>query len=162
MDRKNSTQFARNDQGWVLEQLEGKSFESKGADVEIAYHINEYFNTNFNYAFNRAYNTIGDDKNKQVDNAPKHSASLWNNFTYNDKLSFGLGLRYNSERLDGNYILPSYVEMDLGAYYKISNWNLSMTLNNALDKNRAEAGANWVTVQPNAPRSLNMKVKYTF
>ncbi|RYV00964.1 hypothetical protein SOPP22_19435 [Shewanella sp. OPT22] len=162
MERENSTQFARNDQGWVLEQLSGKSFESKGVEIGIAYHINEYFNTNFNYAFNRAYNTIGDDKNEQVDNAPKHSASLWNNFTYDEHLSFGLGLRYNSERFDGNYILPSYVEMDLGAYYKVSNWDLSMTLSNALDKNRAEAGANWVTVQPNAPRSLNMKVKYTF
>ena len=133
----------------------------------VLLHISDHFNTNFNYAFNRAYNTIGDDINKQVDNAPKHSASLWNNFHYDDQLSFGLGLRYNSERFDSGpnyivFILPSYVEMDLGAYYKVSDWNLSMTLSNALDKSRAEAGANWVTVQPNAPRSLNMKVKYTF
>lgn len=162
MDRTNSTQYTRNAQGdWVLEQLDGKSFESKGIEFEIAYFYNDHFNTRFNYAFNRAYSTLEEHK-KQTDNAPKHSASIWNNFNYNEQLSFGLGLRYNSERFDSNYILPSYVEMDLGAYYKVDNWSLSMTLNNAFDENRAEAGANWVTVEPNAPRSLNMKVKYTF
>ncbi len=162
MDRENSTQFTRNENGFFLEQLSGKSFESKGVEFGLTYFYNEHFSTDFNYAFNRAYNTIGDDKNRQADNAPKHSGSIWNNVKYNDKLSFSLGLNYNSERFDGNYILPGYAEMDLGAYYKISNWDLSLILKNALDKNRAEAGANWVTVQPNSPRALNMRVKYTF
>ncbi|WP_170308355.1 TonB-dependent siderophore receptor [Parashewanella tropica] len=162
MDRENSTKFVRTSKGYKLEQLSGKSFQSKGADLEVIYHFNDHFNTNFNYAFNRAYDTIGDNKGKQANNAPKHSASIWNNFKVNEELSFGMGLKYNSERFDGKYILPSYVEMDLGAFYKMSNWDFSMTLTNALDKNRAEGGANWVTVQPNAPRALNMKVKYTF
>ncbi len=161
-ERENSTQFLRTENGYFLEQLLGKSFESKGVELDLTYHVNDHFNTDFSYSFNRAYNTVGDDIGQQVDNAPKHSASLWNNITVDDSLSFGLGLRYESERFDGDYILPSFVEMDLGAFYKINHWDISMTLNNALDKNRAEAGANWVTVQPNAPRSLNVKLKYTF
>ncbi|RLV60762.1 hypothetical protein D5018_05675 [Parashewanella curva] len=165
MDRENSTKWIKVDGDWKIQQLIGKSFESKGAELEVIYYFNDQFNTNFNYAFNRAYDTIGDNKGKQANNAPKHSASIWNNFKVNEELSFGMGLKYNSERFDGRggkYILPSYVEMDLGAYYKMDNWDLSMTLTNALDKNRAEGGANWVTVQPNSPRALNMKVKYTF
>ena len=164
LDRENQTNFIRINDQYKLEQLTGKS-ESKGVEFEVIYHFNEHFNTNVNYAFNRVYDNFGDNKGKQHNNAPKHSASIWNNFKYDDNLSFGLGLRYNSERTDGRereYILPSYIEMDLGAYYTISNWNLSMTLTNAFDKNRAEAGANWDTVQPNAPRALNMKLKYTF
>ncbi|MGB0894822.1 MAG: TonB-dependent siderophore receptor [Parashewanella sp.] len=156
--RENSTKFVNR----TLLQLEGKSFESKGVEFDLDYKANEFYNTSLSYAFTRANDTVGDKKGLQTNNAPKHSISLWNNFQPTEELSFGLGLRYESERSDGSYILPSYFEMDMAAYYKVQNWNLSLVLNNALDKNRAEAGANWVTVQPNAPRSLNMKVKYTF
>lgn len=162
LDRTNSTKFVRNENGWLLTQLDGKSFESKGLEIDTTYYFNDSFNTSLSYAFTRAHDTVGNDEGIQANNTPKHSAALWNTYVMNTELSFSLGLRYEGERFDGDYILPSYVELDAGAYYQEQDWKLSLVLNNAFDKNRAEAGANWVTVQPNAPRSLNLNLSYTF
>lgn len=162
LDRENSTKYERNDQGWLLTQISGKSFESKGIEIDTTVHFNDTFNSTFSYAFTRAYDTIGEDKGVQASNVPKHSLAVWNSAQVDENLSFGLGIRYESERNDGNYTLESYVEADLGAYYSVDQWDVSLVLNNAFDKNRAEAGANWVTVQPNTPRALNLSVNYTF
>ncbi|MCL1137670.1 TonB-dependent siderophore receptor [Shewanella pneumatophori] len=165
LERENSTEFVRVDDQWQLLQNTGKSFESQGVEIDSTYFLNDHYDVTLSYAYTDAHNTIGEFKDVQVNNTPKHAAALWNNFNVNDMLSFSLGIRYESDKTDGNdrqFTLPSYVEFDVGAYYTLDKWRFAMVLNNALDKNRVEAGANWVTVQPNTPRALNLSVNYTF
>lgn len=58
--------------------------------------------------------------------------------------------------------MTSYVEADLGAYYKTAGRDAALVVNNLFDKNRVEAGVNWVTLQPNTPRAVNLTFNYHF
>ena len=87
---------------------------------------------------------------------------MWNNYLVDENISFSLGLRYESERNDSDYKMEAYLEADIGAYYKTDDWDAGLVINNVFDKNRVEAGANWVTVQPNTPRTVNVSVNYHF
>lgn len=161
LNRENSTSWQRGANGWQLTQLSGKSFESKGLEIDTTYFFNEQFDSTLSYAYTRANDTIGDNIGKQANNTPKHSAALWNTYQHNKNWSFSLGFKYESKRNDGKYILPNYLEVDAGAYYQLANWKVSLVATNLLDKNRAESGANWAMVLPNEPRALNLSVKYT-
>lgn len=162
LDRTNSTKFDRGDDGWVLSQLDGKSFESKGVEVDAAMYFSSHFNSTVSYAYTDAHDTIGDDKGIQTNNTPKHAIALWNNYLLNENVSFALGVRYESERNDSDYKMEGYIEADVGAYYKTETWDAGLVINNILDNNRVEAGANWVTVQPNTPRAVNLSLNYHF
>jgi TonB-dependent siderophore receptor len=162
LDRTNSTKWERGEDGWILTQLSGKSFESKGIEVDAAMYFTPKFNSSVSYAFTDAHDTIGDDQGIQANNTPKHAISLWNNYIFDENISFSLGLRYESERNDNDYEMEAYIEADMGAYYKTDNWDAGLVVNNILDKNRVESGANWVTVQPNTPRTVNFSLNYHF
>lgn len=165
LERSNSTKFERIDGVWHLTQLEGASFRSEGLEWDASFSLNEQWISNISYAFTRAYDTIGEDEGRQASNTPKHSLALWNTYQFGgdlDNFRLGAGLRFESDRYDGQYILEEYVEADVGVYYDNNTIDASLVLRNAFDKNRAEAGANWVTVQPNDPRSLNLSVRYNF
>jgi len=162
LDRTNSTKWNRGEDGWELTQLSGKSFESKGIEIDAAAYLTENFNTSLSYAYTRAHDTVDEDKGIQANNTPKHALSIWNNYQFDKSVSFALGLRYESDRNDGDYEMTSYVEADLGAYYKTTGWDAALVVNNLFDKNRVEAGANWVTVQPNTPRAVNLTFNYHF
>ena len=161
LERENSTKFERNENGYLLTQISGKSFESKGVEIDSTYYFGHGFSSTLSYAYTRAHDTIGDDEGVQADNTPKHSIALWNSYELDKHWSFSLGGRYESERNDGNFVLKQYFELDAGAYYEKDDWKASLVISNAFDKNRAEAGANWVTVQPNEPRSVNLSISYT-
>lgn len=160
LDRTNSTKFQRNENGWLLSQLSGKSFESKGLEVDATYYFSDALSTTVSYAYTRAHDTVGDDVGVQANNTPKNSIAVWNSFSYDKNWSFSLGGRYESDRNDGRYTIPGYFELDAGVYYTKDDWKTSLVLSNAFDKSRAEAGANWVTVQPNEPRNINLSISY--
>ncbi|WP_157829011.1 TonB-dependent siderophore receptor [Colwellia sp. 75C3] len=162
LDRTNSTKWERGEDGWILTQLSGKSFESKGVEIDAAMYFTPKFNSSVSYAFTEAHDTIGEDKGIQANNTPKHALSLWNNYIFDENISFSLGLRYESVRNDNDYEMEAYIEADMGAYYKTDNWDAGLVINNVFDKNRVEAGANWVTVQPNTPRTVNVSLNYHF
>lgn len=165
LERSNSTKFERIDGVWHLTQLEGASFRSEGLEWDASLAISDQWLSNISYAFTRAYDTIGSSEGRQASNTPKHSLAWWNTYQLTGDLEdfrLGGGVRFESDRYDGNYILEEYVEADMGVYYDSDSINASLVLRNAFDKNRAEAGANWVTVQPNDPRSLNLSVSYSF
>lgn len=163
LERSNATDWQRGPDGWTMIQLSGASFRSEGVEWDATFAVTPSIQTSLSYAFTRAYNTKGDDINRQANNTPKHSAALWTTYGLGGQWSdvrLGLGLRYEGERYDGQYRLESYLEADAGIYYNSKQWDVSLVMRNAFDKNRAEAGANWVTVQPNDPRSVNLSLKY--
>lgn len=163
LERENNTSYSRNDQGWLLSQDSGVAFRSKGLEIDAQVKITPQLTSTISYAYTRAADTGGDNKGVQANNTPKHSIAIWNSYQLTGKYSpirLGLGVRYEGERNDGSNRIKAYTEADLGAYYETADWDAGLTLRNVFDKNRAEAGANWVTVQPNEPRSLNLTFKY--
>jgi outer membrane receptor protein involved in Fe transport len=162
LDLTNSTRYDRGGNGRILTQPSGKSFESKGVEVDVAIYFTPKFHSSVNYAFTDAYDTIGDDKGVQANNTPKHAISVWNNYAFDENISLALGLRYESKRNDNDYKMEGYIEADVGAYYKTDDWDAGLVINNLFDQNRVEAGVNWVTVQPNSPRAVNLSLNYHF
>lgn len=163
LSKMNSTKFVRASGVWTIEQLSGDSFRSEGLEWDASFALTQQLRTSISYAFTRAYDTIGEDQGRQASNTPKHSVASWTNYRFDGHLSdfrLGMGLRYEGDRYDGDYVLESYFEADAGVYFESKAFDASLVLRNVFDKNRAEAGANWVTVQPNEPRSLNLSVQY--
>lgn len=163
LSKINSTKFVRADGAWTMQQLSGESFRSEGIEWDASFAITPQLQTSLSYAFTRAYDTIGDEEGRQASNTPKHSVASWTSYRFGGDLSdfrLGMGLRYEGQRYDGDYILKSYLEADAGVYFESKAFDASLVVRNAFDKNRAEAGANWVTVQPNEPRSLNFSIQY--
>lgn len=161
LDRENNTSWVRNDQGWLLQQNSGIGFQSSGVEIDAHIEWTPQLSTSLSYAYTRAFDR--NDNRRQANNTPKNSIAAWTNYRLNGDLSpvrLGLGVRHEGKRFDGSNIIKPYTEFDLGAYYETPDWDVSLVLRNAFDKNRAEAGANWVTVQPNEPRSLNLSFKY--
>lgn len=165
LDRTNSTKFERRDGVWHLLQLEGTSFRSEGIELDASLSLSSNWMSSLSYAFTRAYDTIGDAQNRQANNTPKHSAAIWNHYQLSGDLEdfrLGFGLRYEGDRYDSNFVIKSYLEADAGIYYETKQWDAALVARNLFDKNRVEAGAGWITVQPNDPRSLTVSLKYHF
>ena len=163
LNRENATKFQRGPNGYTLLQLSGESFKSKGIEWDASFAVSDSWMSSISYAYTKAHDTIGEDKGVQANNTPKHSVALWNTVGMDGFIPgsrAGIGMRYESDRNDGKYSLASYFEADAGLYYDAGSWSGSLIVKNLFDLNRAEAGANWVTVQPNDPRSINLSVRY--
>lgn len=168
LSKVNSTQFERVNDVWQMNQLSGDSFRSKGIEWDANLALTPEWNTSISYAYTRAYDTIGDQKGIQESNTPKHSAALWSTYQFTGDLAnfrLGGGLRFESERNEiprSGAILKfdSYVEADAGVYYNSKQFDAALVVRNLLDENRSEAGANWISVQPNDPRSVNFSLQY--
>ena len=65
---------------------------------------------------------------------------MWNNYIFDENISFALGVRYESERNDSDYSdysdykMKGYIEVDVGAYYKTDDWDAGLVINNIFDK----------------------------
>lgn len=163
LSRNNATRFERIDGAWHLLQDSGTGFKSKGVEIDATWRHSRQFTSRLSYAYTDAADTKGEDKGRQADNTPYNSVALWNSYQLPGKpVRVALGLRGEGSRKDGNYRIPGYMEADFGTYYETPDWDFGFVVRNLLDKNRVEAGANWVTVQPNEPRSVNMSFKYRF
>lgn len=166
LERENNTEYVRVDGQWQLDQKNGVGFVSEGVELDALIAPTPSWNMMVSYAYTDASDTSGENKGVQADNTPRHSLAVWNNYHLSGNLSavkLGLGLRYESERNDGDNELSDYVEADFGVYYSKDNWDVSVVLRNALDKVRTEDGANGDgIILPNDPRSLNMSVNYSF
>lgn len=150
----------------ALRQRDGESFRSNGLEWDATLTLSDQWHMNVSYAYVRAYETVGRSEGQQADDTPKHSLTWWNNYQLAGDLQdwrLGFGLRYEGERYDSdNRILASYVEADGGIYYSADRWRGSLVVRNLFDENRSEAGANWALVQPNEPRSVNLRISYDF
>ena len=146
-------------------QIEGRSYRSKGLEIDADIRVGQQWQTTLSYAYVSAHTTIGSQAGIQADNVPKHNLSLWNTYRFGGNLSryrLGLGAHGESKRTDAGFIMDGYMEFDAGIYYSHDTFDVSLVIRNLADKNRVESGGTWLTVGPNQPRSLNFKFRYRF
>ncbi|MEG3755900.1 TonB-dependent receptor [Psychromonas arctica] len=145
----------------VLTQELGEAFRSTGVEVDAVFHLNDQISSRISYAYTDAEDTSGDDAGVQADYTPHHAFSVWNSYTLqNEPLRFGLGMRAEGSRNDGDYNIPGYAEFDFGAYYELEKFDVSLVVRNLFDKNRVVTTPNWVSVEASDPRSINLDFKY--
>jgi len=169
INTKNETYTEGSGTDKILYQTLGENFRSHGVEVSALYYFTEQFSTQLNYTYTDAHDTSGDDAGDQSDATPYNALTIWNSYSLaNQPIRFALGMRAESSsikqttKLD-NYdhiYYPGYAEFDFGTYYETAKWDLSFTIKNLLDENRAATTANWLTVAASDPRSFNLNFNY--
>lgn len=116
---------------------------SWGVELEATADLGNGWNLRGAYTWNETEQTEGDNKGKQLVQAPETVAALWASYRFDgasalDGLQLGGGLRHTGERYSdaaNTTKLDAYTLLDLQASYALAdNANLSVNLNNVTDK----------------------------
>lgn len=142
----------------LFEALQGASVRVRGVEVEAAGRVTENFKLIGTYAFTDAiyekYHPLyAYNEGTAVEGIPRHQASLWGIYSFNDGflngLSLGLGVRYVGETTDVGQRLaaptysstelfevttPSYTLVDGMIAYETDDWRWQLSAQNIEDK----------------------------
>lgn len=141
--------------------------QARGVEFELNGKLTEKLNIIANYAFNRAKITEDTDLSqvgKAKEGAPKHSATLWAKYQFNDNWAAGAGVSYVGERrtFEQALTLPSYQLFNAALYYKAANWDAALQLRNITDEVHWTGGYNFGRIFPGDPRSASVTFSYRF
>lgn len=126
------------------------SAESKGVEISLSGHVTPSWYLNAGYAYTDTEITSSDDadlEGNRFANVPLHSAYLQSRHGISavPGLTLGGTVRYLGNRFgddDNSFTLPSYVRLDLAAYYEINDQlQLDLLIDNALNEEIFAAGA---------------------
>lgn len=117
---------------------------SQGIEFDVTGEILPGWNIIANYAFTDSKITKDNDYpvGDELDNVPRHSASLWTKYEIQSGslqgLSFGVGVFYVGDKQatlpnDSRYILPSYVTTDAAIFYKRDRFRAALNFKNLFD-----------------------------
>jgi len=161
INTKNATEYETVGDDRVLVQRSGENFKSTGVEVNALLRVTDQISSQINYSYTDASDTDGDDEGIQADYTPYNSLSIWNSYAMeSEPVRFALGMRAESDSNDGDYNVPGYAEFDLGTYYELDQWDISLVVRNMFDKSRVASTPNGVLVEANDPRSINLNFKY--
>lgn len=102
---------------------------------------------------------------EEIDNTPKHSLSLWNNYQFTPRLQAGVGLQYVDERTNLAPIpvtVDDYWRVDLMASYALTQQvDLRLNILNAADEEYIDQLGSGQAV-PGAGRTMLVTTSYKF
>lgn len=151
--------------------LAGK-VRSKGIELDLAGQITDQLHLLATYAYTQA-NYIEDFKGlrgNRLENVPKHQASLWGTWQFDEAFKAGLGVVVVGNRFgnqSNTFVMPGYARVDAMASYtqKIGHDRLTaqLNINNLLDKQYyANSDGSSQGAFPGAPISVFGSLKYEF
>ncbi|RZL17529.1 MAG: TonB-dependent siderophore receptor [Pedobacter sp.] len=152
--------------------IERGAQRSRGLEIDASGFIsnNWQFNAGYSYVDARVTNDFNPSVvGERVQNTPRHSASLWTRYNLNTPrmkgLGFGAGLQYSGDKLPlyiRDFVLPAYTVVDAAVYYSptSSKVQLSMNINNILNKTYWVGAQNYLRLFPGTPRNVMFNVTY--
>lgn len=147
---------------------------SRGIELDVVGYILSNWSLTASYAYNYARiaeTAISSEKNIQKPNTPLHSANLWSKYMFTQgalrNLGIGIGSNYVGSRngqIDRSnpIVLPEYWLLDAALYYRTSNLQIQLNVNNLLDRKHWVGGYDTVRVYPGAPRNAKLSLSYRF
>lgn len=118
-----------------FDQRQAGSLTSKGFEIEGSRMLPGNFELIANYSYNRA-RIAG--AGTQLDNVPKHNASLWTTktlaLTQDASARLGGGVRYGAANYSGSVRTPGYTLVDALVEVNWQNWRASINATNLLNK----------------------------
>ena len=143
---------------------------SKGAEVDLTGRLAPGLEAIATYAYVRTRADEPNDPNfgQQLAGAPKHSASLFLRYAFEngpvDGLSLNGGITWNSRiqaSLPNSIVIPANARLDLGLAYTIADqWRLGLNVNNVTDTRRYVT--NLFALYPLAPRQFVLTLSRSF
>lgn len=161
-----------NDPTDVNRLIERGAQRSRGIELESSGFIDNNWQFNIGYSYVNAIVTADFNPlviGQRVQNTPKHSASLWTRYDLTSAkfngLGFGAGLQYSGNKLPlyiRDFVLPGYTVIDAAVYYAPDNAKvqLSMNLNNILNKTYWVGAQNYLRLFPGTPRNVMFNITY--
>lgn len=152
--------------------VERGSQRSRGIEVESSGFIRPNWQFNVGYSYVKAI--VTNDFNpavvgSRVQNTPERSASLWTRYNLESKklngFGIGAGVQFSGNKLPlyiRDFLLPAYTIFDAALYYapSSSKVQLSMNINNILNKTYWVGAQNYLRLFPGTPRNVMFNVTY--
>ncbi|WP_057937562.1 TonB-dependent receptor [Algoriphagus resistens] len=149
---------------------------SRGIELELNGYILPNWQVNASYSYVDAEIMADADETligKRKENAPVNSANLWMRYDFEatngflDDLGVGLGIQYSGSKIPWytrDFTLPEYVLGDLAVYYmpKQSDFQLTLKVNNIMDRTYWLGAQNFLRLFPGAPRNMMLTAAYKF
>ena len=97
---------------------------------------------------------------------PKHSASLWNRYDFNQTFGVGLGIIHRGAifaNVDNAVTLPAFTRFDAAVYWTLNpSLQLQLNVENLGDKRYFATAHSNNNISPGAPRSAWVSVNYRY
>lgn len=153
--------------------IERGAQRSRGLEIESSGFLRPNWQFNAGYSYVDAI--IKDDFNsdligQRVQNTPKHSASFWSRYDFKGigalkDIGFGAGVQYSGSKLPlyiRDFVLPAYTLVDAALYYAPAGKKvqLSVNINNILNKTYWVGAQNYLRLFPGTPKNVMFNVTY--
>lgn len=155
-----------------LERLEQRGeTRSRGFEVELTGSVSDALRITSNYAFNDAVITDSDDPAEiglVAENAPAHQGGFWSRYTFTSGplagVGFGAGIRFVTDRetFDRSLTLPGHTIFDASVFYSVGQFRITAYADNVLDRTHWVGGYNYGRIFPGTPRSVRIRIGYSF
>lgn len=97
---------------------------------------------------------------------PRHSASLWNRYDFNDTFGAGLGIVYRGEiyaNVDNKVALPAFTRVDAAVYWTLSpSLQLQLNVENLGNTRYFASAHSNNNISPGAPRSAWVSLNFRY
>lgn len=144
---------------------------SRGVDFDLAARLAPRWNVIASYALIDA-KIVADTRlpvGNLLDNAPRHSGSLWSSYYFAPGpfagFGVGAGAFYTGRRegnLENNLRLPGYTRLDSALYYRAGRLTAALHLKNVADRLYYQSSWRRDRVMPGLPRALSASVGLQF
>ena len=148
---------------------------SRGFELEVAGYLLPNWQINASYSYIDAKIVEDNDpalKGARTQNTPANSANIWTRYNFPKgtalkDLGIGAGMQYNGSRIPWftrAFEVPAYTIFDMALYYTPgkSNMQLSLNINNLLNKTYWLGAQSYVRLFPGAPRNVMFTATYRF
>lgn len=166
LDRENGTTVDPTDVGNVL--LIGSRTE--GLELQLVGEVTDFWSINAGYSFLNA-----NERGRVVDNSlanrtlsqvPENMASIWNQFTLNERLSFGVGATYQGGQfasISNAVELPDFVRFDTALSYRIDDqFTVQFNVENLFDTDYFPAAHNDNNITTGEPLNVRLTLSGRF
>jgi catecholate siderophore receptor len=166
LDRTNTRATDPNDPTKIVQT---GSQRTSGFEAGLNGSVTRAWNVLGGYAYQNARitsATIAAPAGARVAQVPRHTFSVWNNYTFDGKWAAGLGLIHRSNMyaaIDNRVTLPGYTRADAAVFYTINDkLALQSNLENLLNKKyfiNADGNDN---ISPGSPRAVRFALTWKF
>jgi len=151
--------------------------KSEGVEAEFVIRSVSHWETSATYTYIDAYNRNADgSKGASAEMTPHHAVSVYSRYTFAtgplQRWAVRLGFIWQSDRVGGSsspttaapdpLILRSFHRFDAGLSRRWPHWNLALNIENLTDEYFLLAGNTGVAMSPVNPRSLALRIGYTW
>ncbi|MBK9992190.1 MAG: TonB-dependent receptor [Verrucomicrobia bacterium] len=151
--------------------------KSEGIEAELVFRPVPIWETSATYTYLDAYNrTTTGGKGAPAEMTPHHAVSVYSRYTFASgplsQWSVRLGYIRQSDRVGGSssptatapdpMILRSFHRFDAGISRRWTHWNVALNIENLTDEYYLLSGSTGVAMSPVNPRSLALRVGYSW